>query len=329
MSTVLFTGAGGAALPWMIAHLKGQGYRVLAADMDPRAAGLFLADRGFIIPAGLSADFLPAVRKICREENVRCFIPLVDEELINAISLENETLAVLTPRLGFITLCLDKYALMKALAEQGVGAPETVLASEYRGQGKGPFLVKPRRGRGSRGVHRFVSRKDLEQHLSLEKGSLQDILVQELVEGPEFTISVVAWRDGAVQAVVPKEILSKRGITRMAVTRRSEAIDRACRKVQDILHADGPFNVQLCLDARTGEPKIFEINPRFSTSVTLTVAAGIDEVGGLLRQAVEGRASHSFAAWKEGLVMVRQFSDAFYPEDQLTQNAPVDRRGTL
>ena len=98
-------------------------------------------------------------------------------------------------------------------------------------------------------------------------------------------MSVVVWRDGIVRAVVPKEIIDKRGITRLAVTRKNDAIDRLCRNIQERLRADGPFNVQLRLDAN-GTPLPFEINPRFSTTVTLTQAAGVDELGSLVDMAL-------------------------------------------
>ena len=44
MTTVLVTGAGGAAVPGLIKHLHDTGHRVLAADMDRYAAGLFAAE---------------------------------------------------------------------------------------------------------------------------------------------------------------------------------------------------------------------------------------------------------------------------------------------
>jgi carbamoyl-phosphate synthase large subunit len=114
-----------------------------------------------------------------------------------------------------------------------------------------------------------------------------------------------------VRAVVPKEIIDKRGITRIAVTRRQPAIDRLCQTIQERFRADGPFNVQLRLDARDGTPVPFEINPRFSTTITLTQAAGVDELGGLVDVALGRRTGAEAWTWREGVTMVRRTVDMF------------------
>ena len=88
-ATILITGAGGAATPHLIERLQGQGFRVIAVDMDRHAVGLFVADKGYVIPAGSSEDFLPALRDICAGEQVSAVVPLVDEELDAACDLES------------------------------------------------------------------------------------------------------------------------------------------------------------------------------------------------------------------------------------------------
>lgn len=308
--TVLMTGAGGAAIPGLVKKLQNQGYRVLTADMNENAIGLYISDKGFLIPGGLAPGFLPAIREICRREKVDAVIPLVDEELSTAVELEEEGIKVLLPRKKFIETCLDKHLLMKELEKAGIGAPGTRLASDGFEGLIYPIVVKPRVGRGSRGLGLVHSEDELVTFLQSSPYKPENLLLQEYIDGPEYTISVVVWRDGKVQAVVPKEIIHKQGITRLAVTKFNSKIDEICRLVQKHLNADGPFNVQLRLNKETGEPGIFEINPRFSTSVSLTVAAGIDEIGELLKQALTGMPSQ-IGPWREGVVLMRQTLDTF------------------
>jgi carbamoyl-phosphate synthase large subunit len=108
-------------------------------------------------------------------------------------------------------------------------------------------------------------------------------------------------------------------VTRLAVTRRHPAIDQLCRAIQERFRADGPFNVQLRL-APNGTPTAFEINPRFSTTVTLTVAAGVDEVGGLVA-AASGTALPTVDHWQDGLALVRSSVDRFVLEAELPRPA--------
>lgn len=318
---VLLTGAGGAALPGLIEHLQARGYRVLAADMDPNAAGLFFADAGFVIPAGKAPTFPETMRRLCRDQSVDVLVPLVDEELLPSLEMDGEDLKVILPRRDFVRLCLDKLALMRALASHDVPVPRTWHLGEGAGDFTFPLVVKPRTGRGSRDVTIVDTRARLDALLASPGLVLDRFIAQEYIDGPEYTVSVTVWRDGDVQAVVPKRIIEKKGITRLAVTERHGEIAAVCRQVQQHLHADAPFNVQLRLGAHG--PQIFEINPRFSTTVSLTMAAGIDELGGIIAQALDSRAPRLADSWRDGLVLVRRTCDAFWDWEIFVRKQPV------
>lgn len=318
----MVTTAGSAPTPGVILHLRRAGFRVVATDVDPTAPGLYLADRGYLVPPGDSETFLPRMRVLCADEEALAVIPLVDEELSRISELEHDGVTVLLPRPDFVSTCLDKYTLMRTLEAAGIGVPRTWSASEWPvdvlDPAPGGLVVKPRSGRGSRGVVYIESAEDMARVLDESDYGVDELIVQERVTGPEYTVSVVVWRDGNVQSVVPKEVLLKQGVTRYAVTRHNEAVIEVCRAVQNELDADGPFNVQLALDER-GRPRIFEINPRFSSTAALTVAAGVDEIAGLLRQATTG-APRLNDRWREGVAMVRRWTDEFISEDQLTSH---------
>ena len=312
--TLLLTGAGGIATPTVVAHLQEKGVRVLAVDMNPMAPGLVIADRGYCVPAATSPNFVEKMRGICDEEDVDIVVPLVDEELMPVQELASEKLHILTPRPDFIATCLDKFRLCRELENVGVPHPQTYLAGVEIERLPYPVILKPRTGRGSRGVFKIDSEDDMRRAIANLDRPIEELMVQEYIDGPEYTVSVVAGPDGEVQAVVPKEIIVKKGVTQMAVTRRQPAIEKLCKRLQETFRADGPFNVQLRLHPDSGEPLLFEINPRFSTTVTHTMAAGIDELFGLAVQAVVGRHAHQFGTWKEDLVLRRRSVDEFLSE---------------
>ena len=295
---------------------------MVATDIDPAAPGLYLADRGHLVPPGDSEAFLPRMRALCAEEGAVAVIPLVDEELRRIGELAGDGVSVLLPRPEFVTTCLDKYVLMRELADAGIGVPRTWLASQWPsgavGSAPGGLIVKPRSGRGSRGVVVIDSVRDMARVVAEGGYAADELIVQERITGPEYTVSVVVWRDGGVQAVVPKEVVLKQGVTRYAVTRRHHEVVRTCRAIQTALRADGPFNVQLSLDD-AGRPRVFEINPRFSSTAALTVAAGVDEIAGLLAQAVSG-GPRLTDTWQEGVTMVRRWTDEFISEAEFTSH---------
>jgi len=313
--TVLLTGAGGPASAGMVSVLRKWGYRIITVDMNPHSPGFYLSDKAYLVPAGDSPEFLTKLEEICNEENVDAIISVVDEELPHTLELGRKNIQIIQPRLEFVNLCLDKYHCMNELRKKGINAPQTWLATEIPSDAPYPLFIKPRIGRGSRGIGKVSSHNDLVKFLDKSTYLAENLIAQPFIPGTEFTVSVVVWRDGDVQAVVPKEIISKVGVTKLAVTRRNQKIHDLCLAIQKEFRADGPFNVQLSLD-KTGEPIPFEINPRFSTSITLTMAAGIDELGGILSQALFGKRSHQFSDWDEGVVLVRHTTDQFISEEQ-------------
>lgn len=317
--SILITGAGGAAAPALIKSLQEQDYKIIAVDTDQYAIGLYWANKGYVIPRGDSPEFIPVIRKICLKENIKAIVPLVDEELIPSFELENDGIVVILPRREVVEICLDKFVLMQKLSIMGINIPKICTPIEDMDF---PVIVKPRIGRGSRNISIINSMAEWLSYYQNSHFSPKSFILQEYIPGTEYTVSVVVWRDGEVQAVVPKEIIVKKGITKIGVTRNNPAIDLICKEIQEKLRADGPFNVQLKIDERTGKPVIFEINPRFSTTVVLTMMAGIDEVGGILKQALSGRDSYQFGSWKENIVMARGISHNFIEESEFLSIKP-------
>lgn len=314
MKTIFMTGGGGAGTIEAARFLRKKGtYKIILGDMDPLAAGFNFADSFYVLPEATDDGFISFISDVISKEKVDVFIPLVDEEIIKSYSLQAlfPDLLILLPELKFSSCVLDKYELIKSLKENNIRYPETFLASENsRKQINSPKIVKPRVGRGSRNVLVINSEDELESYLTLFKMSPDSVLVQEKLVGQEFTVSVVVDKAGRVLAVVPKEIIKKRGITISAVTRRSKKIMDLAIEIQNKMSANGPFNMQLIL-TEEGVPVIFEINPRYSTTIALTIAAGVDELTMLIEDATPAK---GLASFKSGLVMSRYHEQLYFEE---------------
>lgn len=313
---VFITGAGGAGTIEIIRSLRAKGrYEIIVADASPYSAGLALADRGYVIPFGSSPAFRSRMRELLQLERPAFVIPLVDEELpiVHALVAEEfrGKITVVAPCLEFCTSMLDKWEMYQRLSEHRLSVARTWLASEAQGKCEFPAIIKPREGRGSRGFAYIDSAAELTAYLSEASLPPDRYIVQERLMGAEYTTSAVVTLSGETLAVVPKEVLSKKGITQLGATREVPSIDRLCRDIQERLKANGPFNVQLVLD-KNGTPWVFEVNPRYSTTVALTLAAGIDEVDCVLRQA-DGLSNEPLK-FQPDLLMIRYQTQLYVPE---------------
>ena len=312
MKTIFMTGGGGAGAVYATRKLRELNYRVILGDMNEWAAGLKFADKSYTLPSGDSDNFIEVVKTIIKDENVDVFIPLIDEEILKSYQLKN--VKVLLPRYEFSKMCLDKWELYRAFKENGLPIPETQtigafenvtdICTDYS------IIIKPRFGRGSRDVYEIKSMEEfVEEYLAYKTLTrLPDykIICQQKLSGTEYTVSVVVNNHNDLIAVVPKEIIQKRGITISAITKRNEAIERLCYAICDKLKPCGSFNVQLII--QDGVPYVFEINPRFSTTIALTMEAGINEI----ELSLSDRHSGGLLPFEEGLVMSRYYDQLFW-----------------
>lgn len=310
---ILLSGAGGSGTIEIIRTLRELGrYRIVAIDASPYAFGLKLADVGYVVPLATAPEFKRTIEMLIDQEKPDYVIPLVDEEILtfHAIAEQFNT-TVVAPVPQFCQLCLDKWLTNQALRDAGIPVPESWLATDID-KVRYPAIIKPRSGRGSRGLAYLRQGSDLEEYLTRIHGSPQEYIVQEQIEGREFTVSVVVGLGGPLLAVVPKEVIIKRGITLVGVTRDAPKIESVCQQVQYRLKANGPFNVQLVM-GKDEVPYITEINPRYSTTVALTIAAGVHEVDLVIRNA-EGEQTSTPIHFTPNLMMVRYYAQQYIPE---------------
>lgn len=323
MATVLVTGVGGASGIGAVRSLTDlTSHAVVGVDMDPRAAGLYLADEGRVVPPASDDSWASVIDAVVTEFDVEVVIPTVDEELARLPSLVDALPAdvpVVAPRPGVVEAALDKYRTYVRLRDAGRSVPETWLASDLPPveAHSFPLLVKPRRGRGSRGVRRVDDPDELTGALEASDADPESLLVQEFVEGTEYTTSVVATRDGRLLGVVPKVALEKDGSTVTGVTRRSRPVLAECRSLFETLQPDGPMNVQQIV-GEDGTPYTIEINPRFSSTSCLTAAAGVDEFDLLVRDRL-GETVSPPEEFEEGLYLQRYRDHVFVPGEEFNR----------
>lgn len=314
---VLISGAGGAGTIEIIKELKSKGFWIAALDMNKYAVGLYMADRGIVVPSVNSASYWNQVKKIIQKYKIDVYVPLIDEELLGAKSLEKsvKNLKVITPTEDFIKLTLNKYQMVKEFSASGITCPATILPSHVNKQSfRTPKIIKPIVGRGSRGVALIRSYQQWQQYFKDHSYQKRDVMVQEYIKGQEYTVSAVVGKRDHVYAVVPKRIITKKGITYQSVTERHQPIEQLVSKIQQEFHPQGPFNVQLIQQAK--KLYVLEVNPRFSTTVAHTIAAGIDEVGCLIKD-FSGISQPGKLHFKENLVMLRYMAQHYVPVEKV------------
>lgn len=286
MAQVLVTGVGGAGGTATVRSLRQHtDHHVVGVDMDENATGFLFVEEYSTVPAANASTWPNVMANLVDEYDIDVIVPLVDEELARLERLRAvlpDSVGVVAPQQPVIDTTLDKYTVTQTLARAGISVPSTVVGSEWEDHDLSyPLIGKPRHGRGSRGVERLDSSDDIESYLTSTDKAPEEVVLQECIDGTEYTTSVVSTRNDRLLSIVPKEVLLKEGNTIHGATRAAQSVETACRDIYYTLEPHGPLNVQQIV--ADGEPYTIEINPRFSSTACLTVAAGVNELDLLIR----------------------------------------------
>lgn len=272
---ILLTGGGGAGSESLFKQLSDK-YELYFADADKFARSPFIPlDRWLEIPYAKDTDFVSSLIEISTALAIDLIIPGVDEELTLFAKARNDfNCGILLPDLDFINLHLDKAKSNLFLKSHGIPVPQSVNYDEWKNL-EFPIIAKPISGRGSRNVAFVDSKEKLDAHILLSGLNQTDYVLQEYLEGQEFTVTMVANKHGQLMAVVPVRVDIKRGITIRAGTEDDQEVIDACIKIHQTYPVAGCYNIQL-MKSQDGECKPFEVNPRISTTYCLTLASGVD-----------------------------------------------------
>jgi carbamoyl-phosphate synthase large subunit len=275
---VLVTSAGSAPAAAVIKALRrATDWRleIGAVDMAPHAVGFCLADWAERIPAARDPSFVERLLEVVRRRRVEYVFPIIDEELpvwaAHAETFAREGVRVFTNPLACVEIANDKRSTAAHCAARSLAHPRTMDAAEALALGAEayPLFAKPAGGRGSIGAARIPDRESLRRHLA----DRPDDIVQSCLEGREFTVDVLTNPGGKIVALVPKERLEvKSGMATKSATRTVPEVAAFTEKVVAAFGVRGVANVQVML-TRDG-PVLIEVNPKFATSLPLTVAAG-------------------------------------------------------
>jgi carbamoyl-phosphate synthase large subunit len=313
---VLITGAGGPAAVAALLDLP-DAVDWVTADIDPHAVGLYLVppDRRVLIPRGDDPDLVDRLLEACARHQVDVVWPTVDSELLPVAEASDRFAAigvrVLAAPVPALAICLDKWQLVQC-CQDVVRVPATTLvtAATDLAAVPVPYVLKPRRGAGGRGV-RVVRTEDDTAGVPRD-GSY---LCQEYLPGAEFSIDVLSRPDGTVAAAVPRRRDKvDSGIAVAGRTVADPGLETFGRVVATRVGLTGVSNVQVRRDAR-GRPALLEVNPRLPGTMPLTVAAGVDMPAWALA-AVLGGTIPTGLSYRE-IAVVRHWTERFVPVSEV------------
>jgi carbamoyl-phosphate synthase large subunit len=305
VTAVLFTCAGQRVD--IVAAFRQAGATTIAADVNPLAPALYHADRHALVPRIEDPEYVPALRALVDEHDVRLVVPLTDlDQVALAEAREELNALVLLPDAETVERLGDKYLAHLLFEERGIASPSTWLPGQVPEDPPFPLLVKARHGFGSRHIYRAEDAAQLGFFLGYTP---VESIVQACLGGEEFSVDVFCDLEGRCLNAIPRTMIeSKGGESIKGMTVRDERLIELARDVAEKLRLVGPANIQ-CFREPGGSHFITDINSRFGGGFPLPLAAGGRYPELALALARGERPEPRLGDFRESIVMTRFFSD--------------------
>ena len=266
--------------------------------------------RTIVLPRASSPDYLSALTQVVDDEAVDIFIPTSEPELRWFVNPQNTyrelTCHCLMASSKAMTIGFDKLLTTHHLKECGLPSPWSVIASDSpSGPPEIPCIFKSRSGSGSSSVYLV---EDHEQSL-LYQQLFPDYIWQQYLplSRGEFTCGVYRCLDGTTRVIVLKRRLAS-GVTSYAEVVNEPLIESLCTQIAESLDLQGSINIQLRFVDGMG-PMVFEINPRFSSTVGMRHKVGFsDVIWSIEEQFFDQPASSCRASWPH-LKLARRYQE--------------------
>lgn len=307
-NVVLITGIGGDISQGVATILRENrpDLRLIGVDVHAQHGGHLFVDHFQLVPKASDPGYLDAIKEVVSKHSVGIVIPMSEPELAATLPFQE-----LAPGVKWITagVCvvkagLDKLETMNALKGLGISVPWTRPVSDGR-PAVYPCILKNRTGSGSRAV--FIVADDDEADYLAKRHP--NAIFQELLGTVEQEVTCAVYRrqDGKVSSLLMLRRLTG-GFTGWAKIIKDEETARMCEAIANGLDLRGSMNVQLRLTDKG--PRVFEINPRFSSTVLMRHRLGYTDVLWAIEEA-EGK-QVVFPEIPQGRIMVRVQAAVIY-----------------
>lgn len=314
---VLVTGIGGNVGQGVLRNIRDLNLDIflVGTDIAPFTAGNYLCDATHQVPYSYDPNFIPEIISIVNRHKVDLIIPTTDYEIYYLSLHKSEIKAkVAASEAAIAKKYLDKYLTFLHHDALGIPFAKTWLPSEFNNE-VSDIIVKPREGRGSRGIHlNPPSPKDFSD----------EYLIQPLHKGKEITTAFYVKKDGSLHGLFTMERELANG-----ATSKSKTIKTYDRQLEEIIlkmiqaeGLKGSLNLQSIVD-ENGEIIPFEVNCRISGTNSIRHNLGFQDVKYTLQEYLFDEQPDAVAAI-DGIA-VRLLYDVIYPnatdENQLNNNS--------
>jgi carbamoyl-phosphate synthase large subunit len=223
-------------------------------------------------------NYLKELESFILKNQIDIIIPIAEPEL--RFFSENNILdkignaKMITASKLALKVGFDKYKTAQFLEKNKLPFPKTTLAKDVKELDFFPVILKSKTGSGSKDIYKVNT---MDEFLFYTRLNIENYVVQEFItdKNGEFTCGLYRSNSGEIRSLIFKRELHG-GYSGYGEVVENKVITALLEKLAVAINLSGSINVQLRITENL--PKVFEINPRFSSTVFYRHLFGFDDV---------------------------------------------------
>ena len=258
--------------------LRNKDARIYAADANSLSPALYFADGYVLLPRVDQPNYLTELVNSIKTLKVDIVLPTIDTELPflssqNKFIEANTNASVIISSENTVTTFQNKITTHIELSKKGFRVPPVQMKPSLNF----PIFAKPVQGSSSIGAQVIHS---IEELRCLEN-KYGEMILQDFIQGEEFTIDCLVDSKGRPLWVVPRKRLATRsGEILKGKVVKDNALENLCFELINEFRFFGPVTIQVI--RKDGLDYVIEINPRVGGGLPLSIYAGADILGSLI-----------------------------------------------
>lgn len=275
----LITGSGGDIGQSIIKLLKNEypSAKITGTDIHDKHPGKLLADKYYNISRVNDKNYITELLGIIEKESIDIVIPVseieiryhAEKNIFNPVV--EKGIPVITANTDSLLIGFDKLKTAEFLKQNNLPYPQTFNITQLPELGF-PLILKSKTGSGSKSLH-IVNNSE---EFSFYSRHSADLIQQEFISADEGEYTCGLFRNGNdIRHIIYKRTLQG-GYSNYGIKVSDKNISSLLDTVAEKLNLAGSINVQLRL--RKNMPYIFEINPRFSSTILFRHLMGFKDL---------------------------------------------------
>ncbi len=301
--------------------------KVFATDCSNLGPAVYDADEAKIVPRIDAPGYIDEILSICKKENIKGVLSLIDPELsLIAKNADRFEAIGVTPIVSSYELCetsLDKFRMYDMLCKLGIPtgvcypSVDIFEASRQAGEVDYPVFVKPQKGSASININEVRSKEMLTALFHDYDG----LMIQEYMRGQEYGadvyIDLISGK--CVSIFLKKKIKMRAGETDKSVSCHDENLFFQISEFVENVGYRGMIDIDLFYNEDENKWYLSEVNPRFGGGYPHAYECGVN-FPKLVINNLEGRENPvNIGDYRDGIYMMKYNELMVIPEENLAK----------